>query len=179
MMPARWALFAPAALEHARALRYQSFMGRGATASSGLVDTAGGSSWVALFGPDTGASSAAGDSSASTGAAASADALAEPLIADSAGLFASGVWVDMGAAPPSGTLLASTAAGVSDAGPTSGAALFNSTDSRGSSGGRGRGNGGKDTVRRWCALGLRSPSRNFCAIPDDGPFGGWIDGHSA
>jgi hypothetical protein len=35
-------------------------MGTGATASSGLLDTAEGSSGVALFDPETGASSAAG-----------------------------------------------------------------------------------------------------------------------
>src|SRR5262245_23184637 len=122
-------------------------MGRGATVSSGLLDTAGGGSSVALFDTETGASSAAGASSASTGAAASA-ALGELIAAESAGvLFASGVWSDFRAGPPSGTFLASTGLGASDAGTTSGAALFNSADSRGSSAGRGRGNGGDDTVR--------------------------------
>jgi hypothetical protein len=123
-------------------------MGTGATASSGLVDTAGGGSGVALFDPETGASSAAGGSFVSTGAVTSAGGLAELIAADSAGvLLASGLWLDMGAGPPSGASLASTGMGASDAGATSGAALFNSTDSRGSSGGRGRGNGGDDTVR--------------------------------
>ena len=91
--------------------RHQSFIGTGAAASFGLADAAGGSSGVALFDPETGASSA-GASFASTGAATSAGALAESVGADSAGvLFASGVWLDMAAGPPSGTLLASTDVG--------------------------------------------------------------------
>jgi hypothetical protein len=127
----------------------------GAGASFGLVDTAGGGSGVALFDPETGPSSA-GASFVSTGAVTSADALAESRGANSAGvLFASAVWLDMGAGPSSGALLASTDVGAvgcpfdSDAGATSSAALFNSTVSRGSSEGRGRGNGGDDTVRWW------------------------------
>jgi hypothetical protein len=126
-----------------------------AAASFGLVDTAGGGSGVALFDPEIGPSSA-GPLFVSTGAANSADALAESTGANSADvLFASAVWLDMGAGPSSGALLASTDVGAvgcpfdSDAGATSGEALFNSTDSRGSSGGRGRGNGGDDTVRWW------------------------------
>jgi hypothetical protein len=114
------------------------------------------------------------------GAAASAETLAEAIAADSAGvLLASGGWSDLGPGPPSGTLLASRGVGGSDVGATFDAALFNSTDSRGSSAGRNRGKGGDATVLWWWATGLRKPLRNFCAIPDARPAGGWIDGHSA
>jgi hypothetical protein len=66
-------------------------------------------------------------------------AFAESMGADSVGaLFASDVLLDMGAGPPSGSLLASTDVGAGclfdlDAGATSGASLLNSADSRGSS----------------------------------------------
>jgi hypothetical protein len=79
-----------------------------------------------------------------------------------------------GATPSAGSIGADP-----DAGATFRAATFDLAASPASSGGRGRGNGGDETVR-WCwAPGLRNPLRNFCQTPDDGACGAWIDGHSA
>jgi hypothetical protein len=80
-------------------------MEKGALASFGLADTAGECSGVVLFDPG-GASSAAGASFASTGAATSAGALAESIGPGSVRvLFASDVWLDVRAGAPTSTLL--------------------------------------------------------------------------
>jgi hypothetical protein len=121
----------------------------GVGASASFGLVDGGSSGAASFDPEAGTSSAAGTSLTSTGAMASVNAFAGSIGADP------------------------------DAGATSGAATFNLAASPTSSGGRGRGHGGDETVRRCWAPGLRNPLRNFCQTPDDGACGAWIDGHSA
>jgi len=91
----------------------------GTGASASLGLADGENSGAPSFDPEAGASSAAGTSWASTGAMASVNAFAGSIGADS------------------------------DAGATSDAGSFNLVASRGSSAGRGRGNGGDEAVR-WC-----------------------------